>query len=337
MNHVLLAALQKILGQPDRDDRTWANFNCPYCAGKRKFGVNLETGATYCFKCGSRPDLRKLFREFGTTLRLDRRKSDLAQIVFERIRARLKRAEGANPISLEHWRRLPCDDMSAGDRAALRYAVKRGADPKRWEYGVFDEDRLGGRVAFLIRQQSVAMSYQARDYTRLGWPKTLNPPAGEGAPIGDLVFGLEHARTGDDIAIGEGIFDAVTLSLVELPDWRVCGCALLGKNASQVQIDQIVEVEPRRVVVCLDPDARKEALAFHKRLIEAGINAYVVDWGETSLDDDPNSLGPEECARRIQSATNPSLFARVRMLSSESDGRRDLRWRRTNRNASRIR
>ena len=35
--------------------RGWQKCDCPYCGGKQKFGINLSTNRTNCFKCGEHP------------------------------------------------------------------------------------------------------------------------------------------------------------------------------------------------------------------------------------------------------------------------------------------
>lgn len=319
----LLQALGRVLGKPDRTDREWVNYTCPFCAGKQKFGVNLSSGRCRCFKCGSNPWVGAVFRLFGVPLPpvgiLPRGRSS-THILSVATDAK----EDTAPVSLRGWKRLPASPNDDHDERVIRYAVKRGADLDRWEIGTLEE--APERAVFLVRDAGIPISWQGRAIFAGMHPKTLNPPSDVGVPRGSFVFGLEHCRPGCVLAIGEGAFDAVAL---DRPEDGVVGVALFGKNATRDQIELLRCSGAKRVVVALDPDAPAESAMLAKRLQEVGIDTAVVDWSGYSLDDDPGSIGVDRMAELVDGARPLTAKDRIRAIAAGSRLRRDMRWRRT--------
>lgn len=320
---MLLRAVGKVLGRPDRTDREWANYDCPFCAARRKFGVNLASGHCRCFRCGSNPWIGAVFRLFGEPLpppgTLPKAGHSGPMVAVAR-----ETQEETQPVSLRGWRRLPVDAPDDHDERVMRYAVKRGADLTRWEVGTLVE--APERAVFLVRDGGVPISWQGRAIFSTMHPKTLNPASDVGVPRGSFVFGLEHCTPGCVVAVGEGAFDAVAL---DRPADGVVGAALFGKNATRDQVELLRACGAERVVISLDPDAPAEAAALSRRLEEVGVSTAVVDWSGHTDEDDPGSLGTAAMAELIESARPLSAQGRIRAIADGSRRRRDMRWRRT--------
>lgn len=113
------------------------------------------------------------------------------------------------------------------------------------------------------------------------FPKYLNPP---GADKSEIVFNLHRIEKGSPIIICEGVFSAISAGRNAV--------AIYGKSISQKQLSLILSNEPSKIYVCLDPDARKEAISLCYKLTRvASVPIYdiVMPKGE-----DPNSLGHRE-------------------------------------------
>lgn len=116
---------------------------------------------------------------------------------------------------------------------------------------------------------------------KAAFPKYLNPP---GADKNKIVFNLHRIDKGTPIIICEGVFSAISAGRNAV--------AIYGKTISQTQLSLILSNEPSRIYVCLDPDARKEAIALCYKLTKvASVPIYdiVMPTGH-----DPNSLGHNE-------------------------------------------
>jgi hypothetical protein len=70
------------------------------------------------------------------------------------------------------------------------------------------------------------------------------------------VWGLSLQRRGEEIWLAEGVFDAIA----------VRGVALYGNQASAQQLQAILSLEPKRLVVALDNDVQNLAWSLQKRL-----------------------------------------------------------------------
>lgn len=310
----LLKALIQLLGQPDHVDRKWANFDCPFCGGRRKFGVNVGALRTKCFKCGSSPPVLRLWKIHGQTVPVF-----LRDLVHRPAKVSPLRApdDEFSTVPLDDWTRLPNDDMDPLDEAALEYAVERGADPKVWEFGTIDDEHAGGRVVFLLRDCGLAVSYQARAIDRSGFPKTLNPPEGVGTPKSKLLFGGEHVMPGEEIVVCEGVFDAVSISNTGR---RAVG--LLGKSPSRDQI-RLLQAHDGPIVLMLDRKTGDEVAKIGRALLDAERTFHVFDWRKVD-GDDPGELEPEEIDGAMRHLIGVDSLTRLRLATAhEMPSRRD--------------
>lgn len=112
----------------------------------------------------------------------------------------------------------------------------------------------------------------------------------------EIIFNESHIDWKSDIALTEGIFDAVKLSQ------RVQSVPLLGSSLTPDSklFKKIVREKPKSIVVCLDPDA----LAKQKQIMD-----LLVKWGITvwSMETDYNDLGDstlEEIDEAIRNIRN---------------------------------
>jgi hypothetical protein len=80
----------------------------------------------------------------------------------------------------------------------------------------------------------------------------------------------------------EGVFDAVSVNKV-----GYSSAVLLGTSLTNIQMSKIRDFGFNRVVVCLDGDAGRKAIALHDRLMRVGLEAYVVFFNH---DDEPNDF-----------------------------------------------
>jgi hypothetical protein len=298
----MLAALESLLGKPDHTDREWANYDCPFCGGKKKFGVRLENLSTFCFKCGSTPWIGDLFK-----------RKNLPVPPLKKPTRRAKESFCFSSIDLSQWSRLASTTTDTYRKKLLDYAVLRGVDPDVWEIGSFLS--LPDRVCFLIRDAGVPISYQARTIHSFLKPKTLNPPNGVGVPRGSLVFGAENFVHGTSLVVTEGTFDAVT---AHNPSEGFSAVALLGKLSTSEQLQLLLSFPVDEIVVALDSDAASDAVRLALTLQENGKPTRVVKWPHCVDYKDPNEAGRERMLQLLSNAQPVSFSDLIRETSSES-------------------
>jgi hypothetical protein len=142
-------------------------------------------------------------------------------------------------------------------RQARMYLKRRGLSEEEIEtYGCCLSMSLPGYVIFPDIEGGVARFWAARHLgTR---PRKWLLPKNGTVALGrsKAVWGLPLQQKDSEIWICEGIFDAAA----------VRGVALFGKEAASGQLQAILALTPKRVVVALDNDAKSYALALQKQL-----------------------------------------------------------------------
>ena len=94
------------------------------------------------------------------------------------------------------------------------------------------------------------------------------------------IIGFElHINWALPIVLVEGGFDAIAIKRNAIP--------LFGKIISDTLKKRIVERNVKEIYICLDKDARKQALAAAEYFMANGITVYFVDLPEK----DPSDLG----------------------------------------------
>ena len=110
------------------------------------------------------------------------------------------------------------------------------------------------------------------------------------APISnkDILFNYSNQRS---VVLVEGIFDALAFSN--------SGVALLGKSLKEGQKNIIINNPPEKLYICLDSDARTNAIQIAGNLKKYINNIYLIDLGEYK---DPNSCPKKHLIEAIKSA-----------------------------------
>ena len=116
---------------------------------------------------------------------------------------------------------------------------------------------------------------------------------GRGITIYDILkYRIGYCRKGlykGKIILVEGAFDAIAIRRNAIP--------LFGKTISNTLKKRIVEMDVKEIYICLDRDARKQALEAAEYFIVNGIDVRFVDLTEK----DPSELGFEKIIAEIES------------------------------------
>ena len=116
--------------------------------------------------------------------------------------------------------------------------------------------------------------FVARAYYESDMYKHKNPKVSK-----DIVGFELHINWTMPIILVEGAFDAIAIKRNVIP--------LFGKTISNTLKKRIVEKGVTDIYICLDLDARKQALEAAEYFISNGVNVYFVDL----TDKDPSKLG----------------------------------------------
>jgi DNA primase len=111
------------------------------------------------------------------------------------------------------------------------------------------------------------------------------------------VVGFElHVDWKQPIVLVEGVFDAIAIRRNAIP--------LFGKTISDVLKLRLVEKSVKHIYICLDQDARKQALEAAEYFMANGIHVYFVDLP----DSDPADLGFQKIHEVIDQTSELSEF-----------------------------
>lgn len=306
---------------------------CLVCGGREHLYVSTEKRCAHCFRCGWSPGLIELLAraekrpEGEIRERLRARTPAAALQGLEQLRARvlatgarrLHRSsrppatpypDGYIPLGARH------DSDTERALAPFRgYLAQRRVPADviaRHAIGCALLGRYAGRVILPVLEEGRLVTFQARDITGRTRAKYLGPT---GAPLGEVLFNLDEARTHAQIILCEGIISAICTG----PD----AVASFGKTLKPVQVALLVRAG-RPVIVLYDAakpepqalDATREAIEAARHLRRAGVEVSLgsLPWG------DPADH-PREDVRRIVDGAPPFTSAQLSLpLKSRANG-----------------
>lgn len=257
---------------------------CPYCGRQKKSSINADTGLFGCFsgKCQTKGNFVKFVADFkGISYR------DAARIVY---------GEEISKLDLNSVRKLVKEDLLDINDGDIRqghvkalplpiqvphfFTALKPSHKDAWEYlesrGIDAEtvDSLSlyvwlaaRRIVFPVTIDGVWYGYVARDYTGSQEPKVINS---KGNFRSFTVWNHENVEHSSDLIICEGTVSAVKCGINR-------SIALLGKVATQGQVELIHSLNPKRILICLDVDASLDRYKLKRALSSRNDQIYYVE------------------------------------------------------------
>ena len=264
---------------------------CPFHNERTpSFHVHVERGFFYCFGCGAKGDvfdfvMRTQGLEFRDALRLlgervgievrgapagQGRRRDLLE-VNEAAQAWFVSQLPASPAAAYLERRgLSADTVRAwglgfapeGWDGLLRHLLGRGLrDDDLLEAGLLSEnergrryDRFRGRLMFPVRDALGRLVGFAGRVLDESLPKYLNTPETAVFKKGEVLYGLDRARSAiresGEVIVVEGYTDVLALHQAGFGT----AVAALGANLTSEQADQLARLDVQRVLLAFDAD-----------------------------------------------------------------------------------
>lgn len=266
-------------------------YLCPFCEENGKtedtkghLYVNNRNLLYFCHRCGSKGKVS----QSSVRYEYDPIPSDMEmfELLDSVVGDSYERPE-------EDWFPIPPDLVEPTSKCGT-YLTNRGVTPDVVRlYSIRQGTR--GRQALRVIVPNRIETVGGREFTdmyvarycddiprnakgKAAFPKYLNPP---GADKNKVVFNLHRIPKGSPIILCEGVFSAISAGRNAV--------AIYGKTISRDQLSMILSNSPSKLYVCLDPDARREALSLCHRLCRtSAVPVYNVELPEGH---DPNSLG----------------------------------------------
>ena len=285
----IITLLESVMGKGKINSNDNVAFHCPFCHhNKKKMEVNIVTQYWHCWVCNAAGrKLAVLFRK----LNVQREKvSKLIQLLDDVEYKPTKTTTDTPVLQLpEGYRPLwILQEMSPEFRNAVYYLKKRNItihDILKYRIGYCRKGPYKGKIIIPSYDANGSLNYfVARAYYEQDKFKHKNPPASK-----DIVGFELHINWDMPIILVEGAFDAIAIKRNAIP--------LFGKTISNTLKKRIVEKGVKEIYICLDKDARKQALEAAEYFMANGITVYFVDLTEK----DPSELGFEKIISQIQS------------------------------------
>jgi len=290
----LIALLESVLNKSKTTSNNNIAFNCPFCHHhKKKMEIDIVTQYWHCWTCNAAGrKLAILFRK----LNVQREKiSKLIQLVDE-VEYKPSKTSTDTPILHlpEGYRPLwELDSTSPEYRNAIYYLKGRGIDIYdilRYRIGYCRKGLYSGKIIIPSYDENSSLNYfVARAYYEEDKWKHKNPPTSK-----DIVGFELHINWNMPIVLVEGAFDAIAIKRNTIP--------LFGKTISNTLKMRIVEKGVKQIYICLDQDAKKQALETAEYFMANGIDVYFVDL----TSGDPSEIGFEKIKRILELTTRMS-------------------------------
>jgi hypothetical protein len=273
------------LGTPlDTNDKNELRFNCVYCDDEGyHLYINVKKKVFFCQKCNTSGKTNLVSKDFELAHYTSILKKERPQQII--------------PIKLPTAYRDPVTGEQLTP-SAKRYLANRGifeSDVKRHTmYCATPNSFYFGRIIIPNNPYMGYCNYfVARAYTKLRWPKYLNPSSGKQVPFlspKEPSDKWDQYWEEDEVMLVEGPFDYLKASR------HGPTIALLGKQLPYAIAKQIVSMF-RMVHVMLDQGLPENIAALEiVKLLQPHVDVVAIPCPKK----DPGEMGPEEFKRIMQ-------------------------------------
>jgi len=287
----IISNLESVLGKGKNSNNDNIAFRCPFCNHhKPKLEINLTLQHWHCWVCNtSGRKISILYRKLNVA------REKIAQIVklFDDYEIKPDRTTtNTQVVSLpKEYRPLWIFDKASPEyRNAVMYLRGRGItihDILKYRIGYCDSGQYSGKIIIPSFDANGSLNYfVARAFYQSDNFKHKNPK------VSKDIIGFElHINWELPIILVEGAFDAIAIRRNAIP--------LFGKTISNTLKKRIVEKQVKTIYICLDRDARKQAIETAEYFMNNGIEVYFVDL----ISKDPSELGFEKSLELINLTT----------------------------------
>jgi DNA primase len=277
----IIQNLESVLGKSRRSTKDNLAFTCPFCHHhKPKLEVDIISQHWHCWVCNaSGRKISILYRKLNVA------REKISQIIrlLDDIEYKPSKTTTDTPVVQlpAEYRPLWVIDKGSPDyRNAILYLKKRGIgiyDILRYRIGFCDSGEYSGKIIIPSFDANGSLNYfVARAFYESDNYKHKNPK------VSKDIIGFElHINWDLPIVLVEGAFDAIAVKRNAIP--------LFGKTISNTLKKRIVERKVKTIYICLDADAKKQALEAAEYFMANGIDVYFVDL----IGKDPSDLGFE--------------------------------------------
>ena len=256
----------------------WVNIQCIFCSDSANhLGINIESGNYHCWKCGTSGNIWSLLKE-------------IENCSFKKIKMIYGKYQTENyfPKNKEQTKKdiqkiLPKEATKEFQNVHLNYLRKRRYIPEYviQKYDLYATKMFGDyrfRIIFPFFYNKKIITFSSVDVT--GKSRNKYKHASKENSIIDPKNALYNVdNCFDSVVLVEGVFDC----------WRIGdgAIALMGTKYTQKQIEQLIELQFKKILVMFDSDAIKFSHSLANQLSPfADVEVIEIERGDP--DDLPN-------------------------------------------------
>ena len=278
-NIKLLSLIETVLGKGKHTSGGNVAFNCPFCHhAKKKLEVDIDSQHWHCWICNAAG--RKIISLFKK-LNVERHKiSKLFEYISEtEYRPKITTTNTtACELPTEFLPLWKLDTQDPEYRNAIYYLKKRGVtiyDILKYRIGYCRRGLYSGKIIIPSYDANGVLNYfVGRAYYEDDVWRHKNPR------VSKDIIGFElHINWNYPVCLVEGVFDAIAIRRNAIP--------LFGKTIPDQLKHRIIENNVKTIYICLDKDARKQAIETAEYFMANGVDVYFVDLQEK----DPSDVG----------------------------------------------
>lgn len=289
-SNALVTLLESILGKSYAQQNNNHAFHCPFCNHrKKKLIVNVVTQHFHCWVCNTGG--RKIYQLFRK-LNVSRDKyAQLSKILDDIIIRPDKTSTKTAVLDLpKEYIPLWMKGNSPDYKNAIHYLKSRNitiADILKYKIGYCESGIYSGKIIVPSFDENGSLNYFISRAIYSADNETYKNPK-----FSKDIIGFELYINWDmPICLVEGVFDAFAIRHNAIP--------LFGKHISNTLKQRIVDKKVKTIYVCLDEDARKQAVSTAEYFMVNGISVHFI---ELPQGQDPSSLGYEKINEMIKSS-----------------------------------
>lgn len=265
------------------------------------FTANARTGLWYCFSCLEGGTAEEFIRRLGLPEYRAEPQYERLSTLADELRGEIRALSVADLNLPPSFTFIIGEEESVLGCRALDYLTQtRGLSIEQilsYRIGYCPKGAYKGRVVIPVWGAEGELLYWVARRFMFSGPTYKYPSAGEaGRGRNEVLFNWPEARTKNQVVICEGVFDAMAIGPHAV--------AILGKTASGTQQAMLRRMRASQLVIALDGDAHREAVALGRSLAGYGKDVRVAELPEG---EDPASLDRAALARCIREAEPVSL------------------------------
>lgn len=262
----------------------WYSFDCPFCGKKKKHAVSFEYMWCKCWSCNYSNRLIKFimdterltFTEVKDIIKMENSYILKAKNINDTVSSvklplgytPILEGEGPHAELAREYLKKRNFDLKFLDKLGIGYVEDKNSE----YYGyIIIPFKIKNRLTYFISRAYISNKIKYKN------PKINEFNLGKG----EILWNEDALCTKDKIYIMEGVFSALTVG--------DSGVALLGKTISSVQVRKILKSHVEEIVLCLDPNCKRESFSIAQYFIEFKKVKVL-----TLLTGDPNDLGKSE-------------------------------------------